>query len=785
MGFFSQAFHKKLWNSALAILFLFTATAGVLMALQINFKWNIPIVKYILKWHVEAGAGLAITGIFHFIWHLSYFGKIFSKTETLTKPAESAGFDSSVIISNLFVLGFTSISVQILLMREIMNISGGYELITGLFLGSWLIASAGGAALAARSPLNDIPKINMIFSLSPAISLMLLIIISRLFLKTGEIPSFLSTTIITFLILVPFCLISGFAFVKVITSAGEKNGFIPGKSFSIETTGGIIAGILVSVLTAGLLDTYLLLLIVTSLTIAFSILTFFVKNRRSKLIVKCSFAAIISIIILSGPDRIFRQLLLPGIKVIETTDTPYGNITRGEYSGEQSIYYNQRLIGYNDDAIEREEDIHYALLQRNNIGSIVLISGSLESHLPEILKYPVKKITFIERDPVLARLPVSKEALESTSLIIENKDAFSYVRNKKDHADAVILLLPPPSTLSLNRFYTTEFFNDIKKLLSNGGIFMCSPGPGENYLNKEAVYLYSSVYNSLAEVFRFVKPVTGNKLYFLASDKELSVSFCKLADEKGIKNIYVSSDFLADDLIEKKSAEVAYILDPNVRVNRLAFPVACLYFQNYDFSKNLGEKIPALIIIILAFAVPVLSVRRRDVLMYFSASALAGFEFIILLTVQLTVGNMYQFVGIILAALMAGLAAGAGLNQKFLNSISLKLKAFFILIFYAVISISYNYMTDLKGVVTIILLIIISVLIPSFMTGHLFRVLTEPENNGTSPGMTYSADLAGSAMGFILVTSVTVPLLGIRVSIFLLAVLILTGILFGTNRNKH
>jgi hypothetical protein len=314
---------------------------------------------------------------------------------------------------------------------------------------------------------------------------------------------------------------------------------------------------------------------------------------------------------------------------------------------------------------------------------------------------------------------------------------------------------------------------------------MCSPGPGENYLNKEAVYLYSSVYNSLAEVFRFVKPVTGNKLYFLASDKELSVSFCKLADEKGIKNIYVSSDFLADDLIEKKSAEVAYILDPNVRVNRLAFPVACLYFQNYDFSKNLGEKIPALIIIILAFAVPVLSVRRRDVLMYFSASALAGFEFIILLTVQLTVGNMYQFVGIILAALMAGLAAGAGLNQKFLNSISLKLKAFFILIFYAVISISYNYMTDLKGVVTIILLIIISVLIPSFMTGHLFRVLTEPENNGTSPGMTYSADLAGSAMGFILVTSVTVPLLGIRVSIFLLAVLILTGILFGTNRNKH
>ena len=50
---------------------------------------------------------------------------------------------------------------------------------------------------------------------------------------------------------------------------------------------------------------------------------------------------------------------------------------------------------------------------------------------------------------------------------------------------------------------------------------MCSPGPGENYLNKEAVNLYSSIYNSLTEVFRFVKPVGGNKLYFIASDKEL------------------------------------------------------------------------------------------------------------------------------------------------------------------------------------------------------------------------------------------------------------------------
>jgi spermidine synthase len=783
-GLYSLASHRRLWNTILAVTFIITALAGLFMALQINFKWNIPGIKSILKWHVETGAGMAITGIFHFIWHLSYFKKIFSRTEEPSELKISPEMSSVDISINLFLIGFTSMSVQILLIREIMNISGGYELTTGIFLGSWLVTSGIGASAASKSSLNDLRRINLMFSISPLASLVLLILLSRLFLQTGQTPSFLVSIIFTFLVLVPFCIVSGFSFVKLIAAARKVNMFIPGKSFSIETIGGITAGIILSVLTAGLLDTYQLLLTIIALSLAYTILTFFVKGRRMKFIVKLLIAILAAFILSSGPDNFFRHLLLPGVKVTETKDTPYGNITFGEYSGEKSIYYNQRLLAYNDDVAEREENIHYALLQNKNPEKVLLISGSLKSNVQEILKYPVSKILYIERDPELIKSVSEKVNPGNTELIIVNRDAFRYLKGENEKFDAVLLLLPPPSTLSLNRYYTIEFFNDVKKRLNPDGVFMCSPGIWDNYPNNASVNFYSSVYNSLTAVFKNVEPIAGNKLYFIASDAEVSVSVCKLAEERKINNVYVCSDFLADDLIESKSSEILSLLDKGARKNSLLFPVASLHFQSYNFSKDVNEKIPSIILMIVVFALPVLTVSRRNLLMYCSASAMAGFEIIILLFIQLTVGNMYQFTGIILAALMAGLAAGAGMNSKFLNSIKLKTKALFIAIYYAIIALGTGLLVSVNSIIAAVLVIILSVLLPSFLTGHIFRELTISDSDGSDSAVTYSSDLAGSAFGFILISGIAIPLIGLKASIFLLSGLIFAGILLGTNRNK-
>ncbi len=665
-----------------------------------------------------------------------------------------------------------------------MNISGGYELVTGIFLGSWLICSSVGAMLAGRSELTDLKKINLIFSLSPLFSISMMFLLSRIFLNTGETPSFLISMIYTLMVLLPFCLVSGFTFIKLICLARSGNDFSPGRSFSVETIGGVVAGLLISFLTSGFLNTYQLLLLVMLLSVSYVLLSYYLEKPSSKLAMRVAIALIASVIILSSPDNLFRQILLPGIKVTGSEDTPYGNITYGQYKGEKSIYYNHRLLIYKSDVIEREENIHYAMLQSAEPKKIILISGSLEGQLQEVIKYPVSEVVYIERDPALAKATTSASDTLPFKLSVVNSDAFRYIRKAEDKADVIILSVPPPSTLQLNRYYTTEFFHAVKQKLKDGGVFMCSPGPANDYFNKESVRLYSSIYNSLSSVFRYVKPVVGNKLYFIAAGKEISVDFCKLTEMRNITNAYVGPDFLSDDLTERKSEEFAGLMDSHIRQNRSSFPVASYHFQLYNFSRDKGEKMPAMIIMILVFAAPLLLIKKRQMLMYFSASALAGFEIIILLTLQIIIGNMYQLSGLVIAGLMAGLAAGSGARIRVLNGISPFKTGILLVLLYAAAGLLYNQLTGFRYEIPVVGFILLSAFFPALLTGKLFYELTSGKNQQQAAVSVYSADLAGSALGFILITGVSIPVLGIKVSIFILSALIFTGLLIGTVKNK-
>jgi hypothetical protein len=92
-------------------------------------------------------------------------------------------------------------------------------------------------------------------------------------------------------------------------------------------------------------------------------------------------------------------------------------------------------------------------------------------------------------------------------------------------------------------------------------------------------------------------------------------------------------------------------------------------------------------------------------------------------------------------------------------------------------------MMKLDGVFLSVALIILAGFLPALLTGNIFRELTSARNYANSTSAIYSADLTGSAFGFILISGFAVPVIGIQNSVYLLSGLILAGVLFGTIRN--
>jgi spermidine synthase len=619
---------------------------------------------------------------------------------------------------------------------------------------------------------------------SPVVSVIIMVLLSRLFLTPGETPSLFESILFTFMIIFPFCFVSGFVFIRFLGAAVHTPAFTAGSAFSRETIGGIAAGITITILTSGLFNTYEILLLIQVLAGTWALLSFNKVTAVQELLIKISALVIAILVLFFNTDVFFRQLVLPGINVTGTSDTSFGNITTGSYEGEESLYYNHRLVLYTDDVAEREENVHFAMLQNPSPSHVILVSGSPKSLIPELLKYPVKKITYLETDPVLAARTepaATPPGVKYTSL---RTDAYRYLTDSQEPADVILLLTPPPSTLLLGRYYSIEFFSSVKKQLGSHGIFICTPGSSETYYNNESILLFSSVYSTLKALFRNVLPVAGNKLYFLASDASLSPEFCRLTNERKISNYYVSPDFMSDDLTSRKSLELVSLLESKNNITSATAPSVVYSYQLYNISRDKKSGLAAIVLMIAVLVMPVSGLRKSDLLMYFSAFALAVFEITLILAIQITAGNMYHITGLVLAGIMSGLAIGSGVSIPYLESRAVTSSGMMLAVYYFFAAMATQLLPALQGGVFSIAVLILISIPPSVLTGNMFRQFTIVRSDARAPSLVYSADLAGSAAGFILAAGIIIPLLGISGTLYIAAGIVFAVFLFGTIINK-
>jgi spermidine synthase len=723
----------------------------------------------------------------------------------------------------LGTIGLTSVIGQVMLIREFVCVFYGNELSLGLTLATWLLWVAVGSWLAGHlTPRFDLGRRSYLLSLVlialllPAEIALVRDLRNILGVTPGLMIGFGTMVWAAFVILAPLCLLLGFQFSLGAHLLRHRGGTV-GQAYVLEGIGAAVGGLLFSLLLVRVSTPFQIALGLGALNIGagFWILEPLsdAESPKNSLVPwrALCLAVALPLFCVSLPlggrldQRTWRWSWSDALFI---EDSIYGRITVTGRDSQRAFFQNNLLM-FETQGTFPEEVAHLPLLQHPQPENVLLIGGGASGTLREILKHPVRRVEYVELDPLLIRaaenqLPPEESAVfEDPRVSINYLDGRLYVARTDQQFDVVILDLPEPSTGQLNRFYTEEFFQQVGDILAEGGIFSLGLPSAENYLSPELRYRNGSVYHTLLSVFGSVLVLPGDYNFFLASQEPLSTDYSLLAQrlaQRGISTRWVNEAYLqylfTTDRFARTTSSLADI-EP-VRLNRDLWPICYFYDMVLWLSKfytNLRGlfyaasllslwwlTIPLLTLLVIVWRFRGVSVPAVVALTGFSGMAV---EVIILLAFQALKGYVYQEVALITAAFMAGAASGAAamnvMQAKLLQRSRLRPRYLFVLLQAAITLFALSLALVLGASVAWPLpdsLFPLLAAVAGLLVGMEFPLAVYMTKGAASKvaGLIYGADLTGACFGAFLSSVFLIPLLGIPQTCYAVSMLALTGL---------
>ncbi|MGZ3558560.1 MAG: spermidine synthase [Thermodesulfobacteriota bacterium] len=447
---------------------------------------------------------------------------------------------------SLFVMGLSSITAQIILLRELLVSFLGNELTLGIILASWLILVAAGSFLIGKSVENVERKLEifavfqLIFSIAFPFAIFFCRIFKNILLATpGEALGFGPIFYSSLLILLPLTVPYGALFTygcKLYAQYSEENAASIGKVYIIETMGSMIGGLLI---------TFLLIQYLNPFTIAFSIsllnslMALFLLWRNPASSKTSSQKALIILSILLS--LLFAYGLLPqntntihqssirsqwrGLNVIHYENSIYGNITVTKRD-EQYTFFADGVPSITTpvpDIASIEDFVHFPMLFHEKPESILILNGGAGGMIHEILKYPVKHLDYVELDPILLKLiqefptPLTQSELSDKRVKIHYTDGRLFVQRTGGRFDIIFIGLSAPQSLQTNRLFSSEFFSMAKEKMNPNGILVLTLPGSLTYISPELRDLNGCILDTLKNVYRHVRIIPGDVNLYLAS----------------------------------------------------------------------------------------------------------------------------------------------------------------------------------------------------------------------------------------------------------------------------
>ncbi|MGA3013003.1 MAG: hypothetical protein ABSD71_03095, partial [Bacteroidales bacterium] len=503
-------------------------------------------------------------------------------------------FEHSLRIS-LFTLGFSALATQIFLIRECFSVLNGNELIIAIVLTNWMLLTGAGAFLGRffvkmKGKLPFLMFLQFLFAILPILMLLKLDLWKAISLPPGSVPGLIPVIRSMFLFQLPFCLVNGFLFIAYVHTLSDLTGKnISSRAYALESIGGMFAGLLVNLFVlkfSGVYSGLRILLIINMLSCMIFSMTCGIKSQRAIMIPVC--LIFMALPFFTDLDSYTGRLFYPGQHLIFHQNTPYGKLAVTMNARQLNYFENGLLLFSSSNEIVNEESVHFAMIQHPCPKNVLLISGGISGTIKEILKYHPLRVDYVELDPGLIRLGQKySKILNNERIHVIKGDARRFIRQTREKYDVVLVNLPEPSTLLINRFYSTEFLTELRKVLNPGAILCESLPTTSDYVSKTAARTNSTLVRTMKSHFRNVLVLPGQKNYFIASDSSLTRDITELITKHGISTLYVNSYYLDEDALKERSDYIQRNLDTKAEVNSDFRPAA--FFQQIHYWTSMFE----------------------------------------------------------------------------------------------------------------------------------------------------------------------------------------------------
>ncbi len=725
----------------------------------------------------------------------------------------------------LLVMGFSATAGQILIIRELLVIFHGNEFSIGIIFGAWLILEAVGS-YSARSraekslkPISRFALMQIFVGLSPLLSILIIRSFKYLFgISTGETLGPAYTAAVSILAIAPIALPDGalFPFGCRNLSAVTDNKESPARTYLYEGLGSFAAGLAFVLYLIHYLESLELAMIILLLNLLSAVMLLTYAGRspamRNSAIALSAVAAMA--FMTPAADWLHKkssELLWYEYTLVETINSVYSNIAVIRHGDEFTFFANGAPYATTPaPASKVEETAHFSLLFHERPEDILLIGGGVGGLLREILKHPAQVIDYAEQDPLVIEsfrrfaTPLTEYELNHETVNIHPLEGRLFLKKTGRLYDVVLINLPIPSTLQLNRYYTTEFFELALSRLKHKGILSINLPGSEVLLSAEFRDLNRTIYKSLKTVFPHVKVIVGEQNIFLASkapdieaveDTELIGRLRLRGITAGLMDeqyITYKMDRLRFGPMEEEIAGTDSVSRNHDLIPRGVFESMLFFNRAVSPSSakllSAADAVPFFIwpglTVMLTLSLVVIQKRQAGLLFINYAVASTGFmsmflSIALILHFQIYYGYVYHFIGLLASVFMFGSALGAFSAMKRPATSLPAVEA--LILFLGAAAYLFGTM-NLSGMIFPQVIIYFLMAGMGFLTGMEYQVavgLSMRYGSAATPvsGRLYAVDLLGAFLGAILTAVFFIPTMGIQKTL-LIAICLKAGSLF-------